>query len=177
MTVDSDDVTIRPATADDAENIAQVHISSWRSAYADLLPAEYLAGLDGAARTERWQTIISAGQVAGAAGRVLVAEQAEQTVGFASFGPSSDEDADDDTIELYAMYLLPGSWGRGVARELMRSVLADLHDAPMTLWVLAGNERAQHFYQRHGFRPDGVERIDEYGDTPVTVLRFRRPAS
>jgi GNAT superfamily N-acetyltransferase len=176
MTVDSDDVTIRPATATDAENIAQVHVSSWRSAYADLLPAEYLASMDGAAHTERWQTVISAGAASTGGGRVLVAEQAEQTVGFASFGPSSDEDADDDTVELYAMYLVPGAWGHGVARELMRGVLTDLDGAPMTLWVLAGNERAQHFYQRHGFRPDGVERIDDSGDTPVTVLRFRRPA-
>ena len=35
---------LRPATADDAALIAQLHIDSWRSAYRDILDAAYLAG-------------------------------------------------------------------------------------------------------------------------------------
>jgi GNAT superfamily N-acetyltransferase len=175
MTVDLDGLTIRPATPDDALRIAQVHVISWQGAYTRLLPAEYLAGLDASARERQWQSVLS-GEGGLGDRHVLVAEQEGRTLGFASFGPSEDEDADAGTYELYAMYLEPGAWGKGVARELMRTVLAQVPArAPMTLWVLAGNERAQHFYRRHGFQPDGIERIDEIGGTPLSELRFRRP--
>ena len=176
MTVDLDGVTIRAATPDDAARIGQVHVASWQSAYAELLPADYLAGLDPRVRADRWASVLDTRD--SSSGQVLVAEQQGRTLGFASFGPSGDEDADPGTYELYAMYLEPDAWGKGVARELMRTVLATVPPGTvMTLWVLAGNERAQHFYRRHGFQPDGIERIDEIGGVPVTELRYRRAAS
>ena len=30
-----------------------------------------------------------------------------------------------------------------------------------SLWVLRGNERATRFYARHGFQPDGVEKLHD----------------
>ena len=175
MTVDLDGVTIRAASPADAARIAQVHVTSWQSAYADLLPADYLASLDPKERTGRWEAALRPG---GEAANVLVAEQDGRILGFANFGPSPDEDAEPGTQHLYAMYLEPGAWGRGVARELMRTVLSVIPaGAPMTLWVLEGNERAQHFYRRHGFHLDGVERIDEIGGVPLTELRYVRAAS
>ena len=56
----------------------------------------------------------------------------------------------------------------------MRTALDGLHPAVVTLWILEGNERAQHFYRRHGFQPDGTERIDEIGGQPLKQLRFRK---
>jgi ribosomal protein S18 acetylase RimI-like enzyme len=44
----------------------------------------------------------------------------------------------------------------------------------VTLWVLADNERARHFYRRHGFQADGVERIDEVGGAELLEVRYRR---
>ena len=84
-------------------------------------------------------------------------------------------DAEPGDLEIYAIYLHPRAWGSGVARDLMRTVLDGL--APGTvvsLWILEGNERAQHFYRRHGFQPDGTERIDDIGGQPLTQLRFRK---
>ena len=171
MTVELDGVTIRPARPDDAERIAQVHVTSWQGAYAGLLPAELLAGLDPEARAVGWESVLTTAPEK----HVLIAEQGVQTLGFASFGPSGDEDAEPFTAELYSMYLDPAAWGRGVARELLRTVLTQVPAGkPMTLWVLDGNERAQHFYRRHGFHPDGVERIEDLGGHPLRELRLRR---
>ncbi len=36
------DVTVRQATVDDAAEIANVHLNSWREAYRKLLPQEFL---------------------------------------------------------------------------------------------------------------------------------------
>ncbi|WP_425956556.1 GNAT family N-acetyltransferase [Xylanimonas sp. McL0601] len=178
MTVDLEGVTIRPATPDDALHIAQVHVTSWQGAYAGLLPAAYLADLDPAMRVNQWASVLGTKGGSPTEGHVLVAELGGHTLGFASFGLSADEDAEPGTRELYAMYLEPDAWGKGVARELMRTVLAEIPaSAAMTLWVLEGNERARHFYRRHGFHPDGVERIDEIGGVPLTELRYRRAAA
>src|SRR5674476_1123014 len=54
--------------------------------------------------------------------------------------------------------------GAVVAREdpEVRGGVADrrlkerVRDAPAYLWVLSGNDRAQAFYRRHGFTPDGT---------------------
>ncbi|WP_402469047.1 GNAT family N-acetyltransferase [Isoptericola aurantiacus] len=172
MMVETDnDVLIRPATPSDAAAIARVHLTSWRGAYAHVLPAEYLDSLDVDERASRWEKILDAGR-----GTTLVAEADGRTLGFASYGPSRDEDAENGCLELYAIYLDPESWGRGVARDLMRTVLADVPtDVQMTLWVLSENDRAHHFYRRHGFQPDGVERMEDIAEVPVTEIRFSRP--
>jgi len=41
----------------------------------------------------------------------------------------------------------------GVADALLAMTIGD---APAYLWVLTGNDRAQSFYRRHGFTPEGV---------------------
>ena len=165
-----DDVTIRTATPDDARSIARVHIASWREAYAGIIPDEYLASLDVAAREQRWNDILG-----DSTWTTWIAEIAQRTVGFASLGPSRDEDAEPGDLELYAIYLDPEAWGRGVARDLMRTLLAAVPPTtPVSLWVLADNNRARHFYRRHGFVPDGVEKIEEYSGTSLTEVRYRR---
>lgn len=165
-----EDVTIRPATRTDAEAIARVDIASWRGAYSEILSDSYLASLDVTQRAGQWTSAVGARDTT-----VLVAEDEQGTVGFTSVGPCRDEDADPGDLEIYAIYLHPRAWGSGVARDLMRTVLDGL--APGTvvsLWILEGNERAQHFYRRHGFQHDGTERIDDIGGRPLKQLRFRK---
>ncbi|SDD65004.1 Ribosomal protein S18 acetylase RimI [Sanguibacter gelidistatuariae] len=165
-----EDVTIRTATPDDARAIARVHIASWREAYAGIVPDEYLSSLDIDAREKRWLDVISDGTSS-----TWLAEIARRTVGFANIGPCRDEDAEEGDLELYAIYLDPEAWGRGVARDLMRTLLAEVPPTtPVSLWVLADNDRARHFYRRHGFAPDGVEKIEEYSDKGLTEVRYRR---
>jgi len=36
---------IREATVDDAASVARVRVETWRNAYAEIIPAEYLANL------------------------------------------------------------------------------------------------------------------------------------
>ena len=172
MVDDVAEIGIRSASEADAEQIAAVHIASWREAYADIVPKEYLDGLDVAARTERWREHFAGLDHASS---IWVAHEGDEVLGFASLGPSRDEDADRTTMEIYSIYLEPSAWGRGVARELMRTVVAALPPgAAVTLWVLAANERAQRFYRRAGFVADGVERMEEIGGQHFREVRYRR---
>ncbi len=167
------DVTIDLATEHDAADIARVHVSSWREGYAGILPDTYLASLDVAEREQRWLENLRNGQ----RDQVLtwIARGDGQVVGFSSLGPARDEDADRRAQEIYSIYLAPDAWGHGVARDLMRTMLEEVApQAPVTLWVLSDNERARHFYRRHGFSADGTERMVEVGAQPYLEVRYRR---
>lgn len=172
MVEDVTEVTIRPATPADAERIAAVHIASWREAYRGVVPDDHLAALDEAARAQTWRDTLTGLE---RNQDVWVAEDEGAIVGFSYLGPSRDEDAERTTMEIYAIYLDPHAWGRGVARELMRTTLAAVPDgAAVTLWALDANERARHFYRRNGFVPDGVEKMEEFGGEYLKEVRYRR---
>ncbi len=180
-----DDVTIRIADVDDAGSIARVHVRSWQEAYEGIVPADYLASLDPDVRTRQWTEHLRQGphdHVRTWIAELPAAEPAEATaggapgvVGFLTLGPSRDEDADRRDLEIYSIYLDPGMWGRGIARDLVRTVLGEVSPrTPVSLWVLAANERARHFYRRHGFQPDGTERYEDVGGAELLEVRYRR---
>ena len=167
------DVKIRPARTEDAPQIACVHIASWQEAYAEIVPGDVLANLDVARREQEWHDHLTNASRNGT--HTWLAEGDPGAVGFATLGPSRDEDADRRVHEIYAMYLASDAWGRGVARDLMRTILAEPAAAdPITLWVLADNDRARHFYRRHGFQPDGTERLENFGGARLLEVRYRR---
>lgn len=170
MVDDDDDLIIRPATLEDAADIAAVHLASWRGAYAGLISDAYLDSLDLTQRTEQWQR-----QLTTPSTRTWVAEREDRVCGFVSTGPCRDEDAALSAQEIYAIYLEPSAWGSGIARELLRTVLGEVPPSTrLSLWVLADNERARHFYRRHGFVVDGVERVEEIGGKDYREVRYVR---
>lgn len=165
-------VIIRPATIGDADEVAAVLVASWREAYAGLLPAEFLAELDVAARAEQLRQMLSAGSVT-----ILVADQAERIVGFASVGPALDGARGEGA--LYAIYVDPPSWGTGIGHRLHEAALQALREqgfAEVGLWVLRDNARAITFYQRHGWSLDGRSQIDRYfAGLELDEVGLRRP--
>lgn len=93
----------------------------------------------------------------------------DELVGFASAGPSREEDAP-TALELYALYVRRALWDTGLGHRLFTAVAGD---APCTAWVLADNPRALAFYARQGLTPDGRTMHDERWDVDeVRVLRL-----
>jgi ribosomal protein S18 acetylase RimI-like enzyme len=165
-------VIIRPATIDDADELAAVLVASWRAAYAGLLPAEFLADLDVAARGQQWREILGAGS-----GTALVAHRADRMAGFVAVGPALDGAPGEGA--LYAIYVDPASWGTGIGHRLHEAGLQALREqgfAEVGLWVLRDNARAITFYQRHGWSLDGRSQIDRYfAGLELDEVGLRRP--
>src|SRR4051794_19191587 len=112
---------IRRAKPEDARGIADVHVDSWQAAYLGIVPSSYLNTLSVADRTATWRNILS-GRTSGT--WVLVDDG--RIAGFASGGPARDAEVKRRVGEVYALYLTPSRWGRGLGFELMQSVLEDL---------------------------------------------------
>jgi len=127
-----------------------VAVSSWRAAYAGLMPDELIAKNSLAAREERFGELLAR---AGSAVAWDVLEQDGRMFGYSSYGPVR-EGGGAQVGELYALYLLPERWGQGHGRVLLeraREVLALRGYRTCELWVLSSNTRARAFYEAAGF--------------------------
>lgn len=164
---------IRAAESSDSEGIARVHTRSWQSAYRGLLPDEWLDALRWQDRKERWDTILEQSST----NTVYVATNGEQEViGFASAGASRDEDIDQDKVhELYAIYLTPEYWGKGVGSALFLAVMREVPETAkrLELWVLEENIRGRRFYESQGFTLDGATKLAEIDGYQLEEVRYR----
>jgi ribosomal protein S18 acetylase RimI-like enzyme len=168
---------VRPATLADADGIGLVHVRSWQSAYQGKMPQSYLDDLDPARRSEIWRRVLRQGDPS--RDGVLVTEtEGGGIAGFASFGPSRDDDTDPRmTGQVYAIYAHPDAWGTGAGRALMSSAVAELARlgyADAVLWVLDTNDRARRFYAIAGWQEDGARQTDGTRGFDITELRYRR---
>ncbi len=162
---------IRPAGVEDAPGIAEVHVASWRWAYANVLPPEVLDGLQVEDRERMWREVVPRGGV-------VVAEDAGRIVGFASVGPVADGDEPEETSELFAVYVAPDVAGTGLGRSLLDRVTdAMLGDGSRRaiLWVLADNARARRFYDAAGWEWDGTTDTYELGGVGYPIVRYVTP--
>ena len=168
---------IRAATVADARSIAEVHVASWKAAYADILDLDKVAAqLDIDERERVWRERIPL--VGDEGHRTWVAERDERVVGFAFTEPTEDEDLNPlEIAELVALYLDPGAFGAGVGKPLLDRAVAGIRSQGFlqaTLWVLEENARAIHFYRREGWRPDG-NRSPCFRVMNAPALRYRFP--
>jgi ribosomal protein S18 acetylase RimI-like enzyme len=97
-------------------------------------------------------------------------------LGFATTRPSQEPDLPHHG-ELTALYVDPGSWGRGIGVALVSAARAHLVSLSLRhayLFTLVDNLRAQHFYKSDQWTPDGLTRTDTVWGAAVHVLRFQR---
>ncbi len=171
-------IVLRDATPDDAAGLARMHVDAWRAAYAAIFPQEVLAQLSVPKRQAAFAHQLAAEQSAQAPEWTIAAAAGAEIVGFASGGPSRDDDAA-TAGELYALYVAPAQWDRGVGSQLMAETVRRLHGgqfADALVWVLEDNERGRRFYERRGWTPDGARRpIAMLGGAARSVeVRYRR---
>src|SRR5690625_4217948 len=143
-------ITTRLAQPGDARRIAEIHVTGWRHTYADLLSSELLDGMSIERHESGWSRRLDAGEP------VHVALIDTVVVGFAYAGPSRG-DAPPHDLELYAIYQLPEAHGSGTGQVLLDAAIGN---APAFLWVADPNPRAQAFYRKNRFQPDGASHVD-----------------
>jgi len=157
-------VSIRSAEIEDAAAIAHVHVQSWLTTYAGIVPAAYLASLNEAKRVASWQDQLERGVC------VHLAELEEVVVGFASGGPIR-EPLGDYGAELYAIYLLQAAQGKGIGRQLVGALATTLlarDFTNMVVWVLEQNP-AVRFYEKIGAQHLASKQI-EIGGVPLSEI-------
>jgi GNAT superfamily N-acetyltransferase len=162
-------LSLRPATAADADLIASIHSASWQATYHGLLPDAFLDNEVTRERAAYWRARLNA---PGAERRsVVIAELGEEPIGFACVERQPESSWG---VLLDNLHALPGHQGIGVGKLLMGAA-ADWARAQgetqLYLYVLEGNTPAIGFYERQGWRFAGAE-PDRVGGMDITALRY-----
>ena len=173
----STEVFIRAGVPEDARAVAAIHVAAWQVAFADYFPAELLAPLSVAQRTAAWLDRLAIRQ--GPDYFILIAESIDNgtVAGFCSAGGTRDEDRKGDG-EVYALYVHPDWWRRGVGGALLAEALHRFTEASYeaaALWTLERNVAARAFYEASGWRADGASRPFVYENYAQTEIRYRHP--
>ncbi len=174
-------VTIRSAGVDDAEAIAAVHNASLQASYRPLIP-ERIAHLvldppEVAPRVPGWRRCLERPRVS----TTLVACDNRAVVGFCTLRAAPRGNAGEATGEIWALFVRPSHWRRGIGGVLCKRSLVDARArglASVDLWELESNENARRFFCSLGFRADGETRIFlEHAGVSLREVRYRRTTS
>jgi GNAT superfamily N-acetyltransferase len=159
----------RPGAYEDAAALAQVHVSTWRDAYAGILPTEMLVGMSVSRQTAYWRAALMRRR---SQETITVAMVDNALVGFGTAGPARGDDAV-RTGEVQMLYVLHDFQELGLGRALLRALFAALrrHDMDRaTIWVVAQNP-ARFFYEAMG----GIattEHTERLWRTDVTTVGY-----
>lgn len=147
---------------DEIDGKGYVHYKSWHETYTKLVDHKYMEGITQekcTAIAHRWTE------------NILVAKDKDRVIGFVGYGAYRDQSLPEHG-EVFAIYVLEEYHGQKVGYELMNAAIEKLSDyKKIAVWVLKGNDRAIHFYEKYGFHFDGMETEIMLG-TPNTELRM-----
>ncbi len=141
---------IRPADANDAEDVAYVGIKVWQSAYKGIFPEEKLNEMNLVERLERWRKIIIGIKEDDTAAMFVAEDKNGNVVGYASGGRYPDTDPYDCAIG--AIYVLDEYQRKGVGSKLVKEILEffkSQQHKTMIIWVLEENPYRK-FYEKLG---------------------------
>ncbi len=174
------DAEVRAATTADAAEIARIQLSTWRTAYAELLPAATWEDLSEQEVARHWADTISGGPA-----HVLVATEGPWAVGFCAAGlaPELESAAADGTpaadasaVALLSTLLVEPRWGRrGHGGRLVARTAEVLRQEGITrgiTWTVESDSASMFFFRRIGWAPDGTVRTLEADGRIVRELRL-----
>ena len=141
-------MTVRNATFEDMALAADIMVISFRTAFAAFVSPKTM---DAYTNPENCRAMLEHIYQEGKMHFLMGGDQ-----GFLCW-QETEEDA-----EIMAIHSLPESWGTGLGHAMMTEALKQIGDRPVYLWAFKENTRARRFYEKHGFRWDGTERVSEF---------------
>ncbi|WP_375430187.1 GNAT family N-acetyltransferase [uncultured Friedmanniella sp.] len=171
---------VRPATPDDAEDYVDCHVDCLAETYVEIMPPAFAelhrreaaalvdrtrqAWQAGTDQTSSWLARDATGEVVGVVRSGWGQQSWERELG----APTSSA-----PFQLHHLYTRQRTHGTGLGRQLLEIAVGAEHTY---LWILHGNARADRFYRRQGFGPDGGEMTCGASWFHRTMYRLVRPA-
>lgn len=153
------------SSEDDLLEISGIYEKSWKYAYKNIIPQDFLDSIPAG----RWAERIGEEGI-----NSLVVIESGSPVGTASFCRSRWKEYG-EYGEVISIYFLPEYIGRGYGKHLLSKCVEELKKlgfSDILLWVLKGNIRARNFYEKNGFAYSGESRIDRIGGKELTELLY-----
>lgn len=150
---------VRTANFEDMALAARIMVTSFRSAFAEFVSPETM---DACADPDNCLKLLEGIYRAGTMEFLMGGDS-----GFLCWQQTAEG------AEIVALHTLPESRGTGLGHALLTEALCRIGDQPVFLWAFRDNTRARRFYEKHGLRFDGTERVSEF-DGAIEVRYVRR---
>ncbi len=169
---------VRPATLRDAKAVAEVHAAAAKAAYAGLVPEDQLRALAPATREAKWREAIEFSEPQVHVAVRADAQGREEIVGFVGFDRSRDAKTPATTGEIWAIYVKPAHWDKGVGVALWDAARDGLEEegcTTVTVWLPLRNERALRFHELAGFKREmKTAKTSQLGTVKIEEIRLKR---
>lgn len=154
-------IEIRRAVGKDAEDIANVHVESWRTTYSGIMKDSIISGLDVGRRTELWKhNIAKEGNI------VLVAVKEGQIIGFADGSQVKEGEYPEYDGDVTSIYFYKEEQGNGYGKLLLEALFHAFAQAGFQnaiVKVLDQNE-SRNIYERLGAKLIDSQEVPQYGE-------------
>lgn len=157
------------ATETAADDMGYVHAASWQAAYKDLISEEILETFTPENRAEIFRDAIR-----NRPEEYYLFKIDEKPAGLAMLNKSHEPEASSLDGEIYGFYFVPDYWGQRYTHEAFQFSIDRLFEIGyenIFIWVLQDNIRAQRFYRKFNFEPDGKEETIDIGK-PLVEVRY-----
>jgi ribosomal protein S18 acetylase RimI-like enzyme len=147
-------LSIRFAELEDLNTIGFLAQQIWPATYKDILQEEQLLYM-----MELFYSPASLKkQLTEEKHSVIIIENAEEAVGFASYSPLSEA----GIFKLHKLYVLPNQQGKGLGKTILDFITSDIRTKSATALRLNVNRynKARNFYERLGFKIIAEEDIN-----------------
>jgi ribosomal protein S18 acetylase RimI-like enzyme len=164
-------INFRVATQEDAAEIANVHINSWRESYAGLMPQEFLDDrpLYFRNRFRLWKKV-----TVDPTNRTYVAEcPLNGVIGFINGSAARDKEYA-EYAEVYCIYLLKKYQRKNIGSELLKMYFEEMKNKgfkKVYLWVLKDNPSII-FYEISGGKHNGHVKEAEIAGVKMQELCY-----
>jgi ribosomal protein S18 acetylase RimI-like enzyme len=159
-----------PAGPSDAEDLARVHVASWRETYRGLLADAFLARMSEPGFARRFRRVLSEpGDSV-----TLTAGDRQGLVGYAQ-GAASRRGVPGEA-EIHTLYVLRQAQGHGLGARLMTETaraLAAQGSTSLMISVLRDNIRARGFYEHLGGEPEAARQEPGPGGRLLYEVAYR----
>ena len=150
---------------DNLLEISNIYESSWKYAYKDIIPQDYLDSIP----IGRWANSINKIGM-----NNLVVIENGLIIGTASFCKSRWEQYS-NYGEIVSIYFLPAYMGKGYGKHLLKKCVEELNGLGynnILLWVLENNQRSRRFYEKNGFTCSGDFLNDNIGGKELREIMY-----
>jgi len=151
--------------SDDRMKISKIYEESWKYAYKDIIPKEYLDCIE----KGKWATVLDLPEW-----NTVVCIEDEKYIGTSSFSSSRFPEYP-SYGEIISIYMCPEYMDKGYGTKLLKYVMEELSGqgySKVLLWVLDDNYLAKKFYERNGFVETNNYLDDNIGGRELREVMF-----
>lgn len=129
---------------DNIGDVSRVYALSWKAAYSEFIPRDYLRSI----KENAWYEYL-----AGVLPSLWLASECGQIIGACTYGPARDEAcrAWGETVSLYLLPRRRRERVRDKAAARGYGSLFEMGCGSVYLWVFEDNHTARRFYEKNGF--------------------------